>query len=110
MRPLQSAESQRVRLDRSGWGPGGRRSIPVSRIDVGGMHSDAIHITCVTSGEWITEHRRVHGASTISPRAFTGGARERAIYEECLQRRSFCARAYPRVGPRCFHGKEGVAA
>ncbi len=25
LRPLQSAESQRVRLDRSGWGPGGRR-------------------------------------------------------------------------------------
>ena len=25
LRPLQSSESQRVRLDRSGWGPGGRR-------------------------------------------------------------------------------------
>ena len=25
LRPLQSAESQRVRLDPSGWGPGGRR-------------------------------------------------------------------------------------
>jgi hypothetical protein len=25
LRPLESAESQRVRLDRSGWGPGGRR-------------------------------------------------------------------------------------
>jgi hypothetical protein len=25
LKSLQSAESQRVRLDRSGWGPGGRR-------------------------------------------------------------------------------------